>query len=122
MMFRNDFKNESINPLKIGIHDLKETIITDKDKIIYCKAESNYTRIYLLNKSFLVTKALKYVESVLPKNIFIRIHRSYLVNINYISKIKHRSTLFIGSNTELPIARRKRNIILKRLNLDNIVI
>ncbi len=99
MVFQNNVKNKAISPLKIAIHDLKKTVITGKNKIIYCKAEGSYTRIYLLNHSLIVTKSLKYVDSILPKDTFIRIHKSYLININYITGFKHKNILMRWSNS-----------------------
>ena len=56
--------------------------------IIYCKADDNYTEIYLENKKILVSKTLKYFEQVLSEFNFARIHKSYLVNVNVISKYR----------------------------------
>ncbi|MRI02457.1 response regulator [Kriegella sp. EG-1] len=50
--------------------------------ILYCKADDNYTEIYLENKKILVSKTLKYFEEALAEFAFARIHKSYLVNIN----------------------------------------
>jgi two-component system LytT family response regulator len=55
------------------------------NNIVYCKAENNYTTISTsLNETILVTKTLKAIEEMLPENIFLRIHKSYLVNSNYV--------------------------------------
>lgn len=55
------------------------------NNIVFCQAENTYTVIYtVLNEVITVTKTLKMVEEMLPEKIFARIHKSYLVNINYI--------------------------------------
>ena len=55
--------------------------------IIYCKADDNYTEIYLnTNKKKLVSKTLKYFEDALNDGNFARIHKSYLVNVNEVVK------------------------------------
>ncbi len=114
--------NGSLKPVKIAIHDLESTIIVEKDEILYCKAEGNYTRIYTIDREYVVTKVLRYIESLLPPDIFLRIHKSFIVNKNHILKIKHKNKLIIRSCTELPIARRRRCRILQKLNTDNIII
>jgi two-component system LytT family response regulator len=79
--------------------------MTDLNDITYCKADCNYTLIYLKdNSSIIVTKVLKCVESILPKDISLRIHRSYLININHVTGIKHKNMLILKLNIELPIA------------------
>lgn len=61
-------------------------IISTAD-ILYCKADDNYTEIYLnTNKKKLVSKTLKYFEDALNDGNFARIHKSYLVNVNEIVK------------------------------------
>ncbi|OIQ21844.1 LytTR family DNA-binding domain-containing protein [Lacinutrix sp. MedPE-SW] len=61
-------------------------IINTKD-ILYCKADDNYTEIYLTNnKRKIVSKTLKYIEEALGDINFARVHKSYLVNVNEIIK------------------------------------
>ncbi|MBU3821992.1 LytTR family DNA-binding domain-containing protein [Flavobacteriaceae bacterium XHP0103] len=55
--------------------------------ILYCKADDNYTEIYLNNnKKKLVSKTLKYFEEALNDGNFARVHKSYLVNVNEVVK------------------------------------
>lgn len=57
--------------------------------ILYCKADDNYTEIYLNNnKKKLVSKTLKYFEDALTDSGFARIHKSYLVNVGEVIKYK----------------------------------
>ena len=54
---------------------------------MFCKADDNYTEIYLnTNKKKLVSKTLKYFDEALNASGFARIHKSYLVNVNEITK------------------------------------
>lgn len=55
--------------------------------ILYCKADDNYTEIYLNNnKRKIVSKTLKYFEEALSDASFARVHKSYLVNVNEVIK------------------------------------
>ncbi|MFP2995810.1 LytTR family DNA-binding domain-containing protein [Spongiivirga sp. MCCC 1A20706] len=56
--------------------------------ILYCKADDNYTEIYIGNKKKVVSKTLKYFEDSLSDFPFARVHKSYLVNINAIAKYR----------------------------------
>jgi len=73
------------------------------EDILFIKADDNYTRIYNKEKSYVITKTLKTIEEKLPESDFIRIHRSFVVNLSFIDKIKD-NTLFIGKHS-LPISR-----------------
>ncbi|MDX1271392.1 LytTR family DNA-binding domain-containing protein [Bizionia paragorgiae] len=68
--------------------------------ILYCKADDNYTEIYLLNnKRKVVSKTLKYFEEALNGVGFARVHKSYLVNVNHVVKyIKGKGGSVILSN------------------------
>lgn len=67
--------------------------------IIYCKADDNYTEIYLENKRIVVSKTLKYFEDALQDFPFSRIHKSYLVNVNEVVKyVKGKGGSVIVSN------------------------
>lgn len=55
--------------------------------ILYCEAESNYTRVALNNgKKMIVAKVLKEIDETLSGGDFFRIHNSFLININHIKK------------------------------------
>ena len=56
--------------------------------ILFCKADDNYTEIYLTNSKKLVSKTLKHIQESLQSYAFARIHKSYLVNVNAIVKYK----------------------------------
>jgi two-component system LytT family response regulator len=82
--------------------------------IIYCKADDNYTEIYLANKKIVVSKTLKYFEDALTDFPFARIHKSYLVNVNEVVKyVKGKGGSVIVSNgKELLVSSSKKKDLL----------
>ena len=68
--------------------------------ILYCKADDNYTEIYLTNnKRKVISKTLKYFEDLLAENGFARVHKSYLVNLNEVTKyVKGKGGSVVLSN------------------------
>lgn len=62
--------------------------VLDINDIVFCKADDNYTEIHLANSKKLVSKTLKHFEDILSEYTFARIHKSYLVNVNAITKYK----------------------------------
>ena len=72
---------------KITIPQLDGFEILNTADILYCKADDNYTEIYLNNdKKKVVSKTLKYFEEALANSSFSRVHKSYLVNVNEVVK------------------------------------
>ena len=82
--------------------------------IIYCKADDNYTEIYLEKKKIVVSKTLKYFEDALVDFAFARIHKSYLVNVNEVVKyVKGKGGSVIVSNgKELLVSSSKKSALL----------
>jgi two-component system LytT family response regulator len=92
-------------------------IFVDVDDIIYCVSERNYTRIFLTEgKSVLVAKTLKLVEELISSNDFLRIHHSYLINIENVKTIKKDDGGYIVmlNNDQIPIAKSKRDELARR--------
>lgn len=101
-------------------YELSDQVITVKDgsvhvripfeNIVLLKAEENYTAIYTsTQRPRMVRHFLGDLQSQLPNEDFIRIHRSYVVNKKYISEI-HSSHVVI-QNFQLPVSRSYRNVI-----------
>ncbi len=84
--------------------------------IIYLKADNNTTDIQLINgKTVNAYKTLKHFENTLPF-YFLRIHKSYIVNINHVSRIHFaKSKCYLNYNEVLPFS------ISYRENIDAIV-
>jgi hypothetical protein len=58
------------------------------NEIVYFRSEGDYVMIISGSGKYLKEQTMKYFESHLPKSLFIRVHRSYIVNIEYISAIE----------------------------------
>lgn len=85
---------------KITIPQLDGFEIINTSDILYCKADDNYTEIYLNNnKKKIVSKTLKYFEEALTSSGFARVHKSYLVNVNEVVKyVKGKGGSVVLSN------------------------
>lgn len=82
--------------------------------ILYCKADDNYTEIYLENKKILVSKTLKYFEEALSDFSFARIHKSFLVNVNEVIKYRKGKggSVVISNGKELLVSASKKKELL----------
>jgi len=82
--------------------------------ILYCKADDNYTEIYLENKKILVSKTLKYFEQALAAFAFARIHKSYLVNVNEVVKYRKGKggSVMVSNGKELLVSASKKKDFL----------
>jgi len=89
------------------LQSYKDFRYLDTDKVLFLKADNNTTDIYLIDGStFSAFKTLKIFENHLPSN-FLRIHKSYIVNKDYVSRInfgKQKCTV-INSNFNIPFTK-----------------
>ena len=99
---------------KITIPQLDGFQVLNAADILYCKADDNYTEIYLENKKILVSKTLKYFEESLAEFSFIRIHKSFLVNMNAVVKYRkgQGGSVLLSNGKELIVSpARKRKLL-----------
>lgn len=90
--------------------ELKNRSRIHLDRLIYIKSEGNYLEFFTEKEKFLDRNQLKKVLEQLPTN-FVRIHRSYIINKNYIKLISSTSVVLI-TEVEVPLSRTfKKNLI-----------
>ncbi|MCF4101413.1 LytTR family DNA-binding domain-containing protein [Gillisia sp. M10.2A] len=79
---------EELTP-RLPVKQGHRTILLDPEKIKYICASGYYAEIYTEDKKYLLRESLKNLIKLLSKKIFCRVHRSAIVNINYIQEIVH---------------------------------
>ncbi|TYB30320.1 MAG: LytTR family transcriptional regulator [Candidatus Mcinerneyibacterium aminivorans] len=73
---------------KIRIKCCNKIMFFNPDDIIYITKDGRYSIIKTKKKDYLCSKPLKYFESEFEKYKIIRVHKSYLINFNYVDYIK----------------------------------
>lgn len=103
-----------------GVHLNEGISILKKDDIYRIEADNNYSVIHTKDGDKIISsKTLKYFEENIDSDVFIRIHKSHIININQLKWIEsHSSGLVVLRNGEkISIARRKKSSLLARLNM-----
>lgn len=112
------FNQISLN--KIALEVPKGIMFVSYDDIIYFEADGVYTKVYLKNsKPRLISKTLKYFEEQLEdKPIFYRTHRSYLINLKFMSEVVKKDGLHVvlENNKTIPVARDKKEEFLELIS------
>lgn len=85
------------------------------DEVVYFEANDNYSWVYTSEQKHLLSLTLKTIESRLSPKQFIRVHRSFIVNLKKIDRIDEIS-LFMGDH-KIPIGKTHRADIMKHINL-----
>jgi two-component system LytT family response regulator len=94
---------------RIVVKDGSEIKIIPVQDVDYLEAYDDYVKIYQGTKYTLKKQTMNYFEKSLPNNQFIRIHRSYIVNITQLTKIesyeKNSYIAILRSGARIPISR-----------------
>ncbi len=85
------------------------------DKIFLIEAKGDYILIKTEQKNYTVHSTLKKIEEKLPEHLFVKVHRSFIINIKKIIDIEDNSVLI--ARDVIPISRSNRPELMKRLNL-----
>ncbi len=97
------------------------TELIELDNIIYLEADINYSLVYLKDsKPILVSKTLKEFQQLLaPEVEFIRIHQSYLINLNHVKKIiRTKLPQVVMSNGDVVnVSRSNKKVFLDRFSI-----
>ncbi len=109
---------QHVNPLpsKLALSSLSETYYVCPEDIIYISGENNYSTFYLKDgRNVVVCKTLKDYEDQLSSEHFFRVHKSYLININYVKKLNKGIELSVSMSNDsvIEIAARKKAEFLK---------
>jgi DNA-binding LytR/AlgR family response regulator len=99
---------EQEQPLIICVKSYGDYRYIDSGDILYFEADNNSTDIHLKDGEMVTAfKTLKVFENVLPPNQFLRIHNSYIININQVARIHTgNSVCYIKNSTiKLPFSK-----------------
>jgi two-component system, LytTR family, response regulator len=101
---------------KIMLPTMEGFEIISIHSILYCEAVDNFTRFFFENNPpLLICRTLKYFEEILRSHRFFRIHRSYLINPNYVIRYSKGKGGYVTmkNNQELEISANKKKEFLE---------
>jgi DNA-binding LytR/AlgR family response regulator len=81
-------KTEKLNTNFIFIKDGTTNYKINFTDLLYIQAYGNFAKIHLLTQTLVVLMTMKQLEEDLPEHLFTRVHKSYIVNIQKVSKIE----------------------------------
>jgi two-component system LytT family response regulator len=104
--------------MKLCIPSLKGFQVIGIQDIIYCEASGNYTNFHFTDHPLIcASKPIHEYETLLADSNFVRIHKSFLVNLEHIKEyIRGEGGSVILSNThEVEVSRRKKDMLMTRM-------
>ncbi|MFO7370074.1 MAG: LytTR family DNA-binding domain-containing protein [Bacteroidales bacterium] len=104
---------------KIVLKTFDSIYVVDLQDIIRCESDNSYTLFYLKDsRKIMVSSVLKDYDELLADSGFIRVHKSHLVNLNYIDKFikSDGGYLIMKDGASVPVSQRKRDMIMDFFN------
>ena len=106
-------KEENVKDFYINID--RRLIKIDIDSVNLVQAKGDYIKIKTEGKDYIVHSTLKKIYEKLPKSLFLKVHRSYIINLKKIIDIEDNSVLI--KKDVVPVSRSNRPELMKRLDL-----
>jgi len=104
--------------MRLCLPTQKGFTIVKLEEIIYCEAQRSYTIFRLVNnKSIIISKPLFDYDKLLADTIFLRVHKSFLINLMHIKEYMRGEggTVVMSDGMEVEISRRKKEQFLVKV-------
>ena len=92
--------------------------VVKMSEILYCKAEDNFTRFYFKDgRKTLICRNLKFYETALDAFGFFRVHRSHIINLEYVKRYNKGKggTVVLDDGKEIMVSNTKKGELLRRI-------
>jgi len=106
-------KAEFVIANSIFVKDKGKLVKVSFDSILYAEAYDNYTNLFTDTKKYLVSATLKSVEEKLNSSEFLRVHRSYLINVNKVSSLEE-GYVHVEQNA-IPVGKTHKDELMARI-------
>ncbi len=110
--------SKPLNVPKIKLVNRQGFELVDLSEILYCKGEINYTHFHFKSKKpILTSKTLKSYQEFIEQWGFLRVHKSYIVNLNEIVQFANGKTasITLTNKESIPVGKEYKANLLKRL-------
>ncbi len=112
----NNLEQKKEGAFKLAVPTVNGALFFSPSEIIRLEGEGNYTRFYLLqDRKYISAKTMKEYEEILVQHHFIRIHKSHLVNRNFIESYLNEGTIVLKDKTSLPVSRQRKQEVATSL-------
>jgi len=101
----------------IYVKSNSKLVKVENSNIFFVEALKDYVIIHTEKERFTIHSTMKDIEKKLPDEMFMRVHRSYILNLNKISSIDSSIVNIENFDKKIPIGGSYRDSLFKRLNL-----
>lgn len=108
----DNLQQKDPSSFKLAVNTMEGYYFLLPKDIVRCEGDDNYTRFYFLDEKMLVvSRTLKEFEEILSDYHFVRVHKSHLVNMNYVNRFDREGLIWLTNGNRIPVSRRKKQYI-----------
>jgi two-component system, LytTR family, response regulator len=93
------------HPAKIGIPDSKGIVYVTVRDIHYLESMNGYTRVVTKDGAILSSFSIGKFVSLTTLANFYQVHRSYIINLNFVSRYRFAGDIVMQDNKEIPVSK-----------------
>lgn len=108
---------DAISEEFIYVKSQSKLVKVQNSDILFVEALKDYVIIQTVKEKYTIHSTMKEIEKKLPTSIFMRIHRSYILNLKKINSIDSSIVVIEEGNKKIPIGGSYKDALYKRLNL-----
>lgn len=116
LMTKNEIKKSEF--YKIALSHSNGFAMEEISNIVRLHADDNYTRVFTASgKQYLISRPLMDFEKALPPGVFVRTHKSFMINIEYLKDYSNEDggTVLLSDGFKIPVSKRKNALFIQRL-------
>lgn len=106
---------------RIAVKSGSKIHVVQVSEIVYVQSDGDYVHIFTLTGKYLKEQTMKYFEESLPPTQFVRVHRSYIVNVQAIARVelydKQNQQLTLKNGHQIKASQAGYKLLRSRLNL-----
>lgn len=110
----NENSRQQLDESFIFIKDDKITYRIDLKDIFYIEAIGDYAKIITSKKTYVTCQTMKKMETLLPSNRFLRVHKSYIISVSKINSME--GNILNINNTQIPIGQTYRKAFFELID------
>lgn len=104
----------------IKLHHSNRLVTIPIEKIIRLEGDCNYTVVYTQNNKYVSSRTLKRFEEVLDKNLFVRVHKSHIINMRYLHNVQlNNIEVKFNDGKSIEVSRRKLKEVVEKFETYN---
>ena len=101
----------------IFVKNRSRLIRVKHEDLLFIEALKDYVVVHTREESYTIHSTMKEVERKLDEQLFVRVHRSYIVNLQAIESIKYAMITMNGMEKEIPVGGSYKDLLASRINL-----